>query len=468
MIFRYFYDNTLAQASYLVGCAATGEALIVDPMRDIQPYLAMAEKEGLRITHVTETHIHADFVSGIRDVAAATGATMYLSDMGDADWKYGFANDPQVILVRDGDAFMVGNIRIEVLATPGHTLEHVAFGLTDTAAADKPMGVFTGDFLFVGDVGRPDLLEEAAGFVGTKEPGARTQYQTVERFKQLPDYLQIWPAHGAGSACGKALGAIPSTTLGYEKLFNPAFQFNDEESFVKWLLADQPEPPRYFAQMKHVNKVGSPLVRDLVVPQQLDRDALDAALADGLLVVDMRSREDYVEAHIAGTLSVPMGNTMFSTYVGWFVDYKQPMYFITPDAEAVELILIALRAIGIDNVPGYFLPEVVNGDTVNLPTFTAQELAERMQANGLMVLDVRGGTEFAQGHIPSATNIPLGYLPRHLDQLPTDRLIVTNCASGYRSQVAASLLRKLGFTDVANLNEGESVWADVFAAEVAR
>lgn len=468
MIFRYFYDDTLAQASYLVGCAATGEALVVDPMRDIQPYLAMAEKEGLQITHVAETHIHADFVSGIRELAAATGATMYLSDMGDADWKYGFANDPQAVLVRDGDAFMVGNIRIEVLATPGHTLEHVAFVLTDTAAADKPMGVFTGDFLFVGDIGRPDLLEEAAGFVGTKEPGARTQYQTVQRFKQLPDYLQIWPAHGAGSACGKALGAIPSTTLGYEKLFNPAFQFNDEEAFVKWLLADQPEPPRYFAQMKYVNKVGSPLIRDLVVPQQLERDALDAALADGLLVVDMRSREDYVQAHIAGTLSVPMGNTMFSTYVGWFVDYSQPMYFIAPDAEAVEPILIALRAIGIDNVPGYFLPEVVKGDTVSLPTFTAQELDERMQANGLMVLDVRGVTEFAQGHIPGATNIPLGYLPRHLDQLPTDRLIVTNCASGYRSQVAASLLRKLGFTDVANLSEGESVWAEVFAAEVAR
>lgn len=468
MIFRYFYDDTLAQASYLVGCAATGEALIVDPMRDIQPYLAMAEKEGLQITHVTETHIHADFVSGIRDVAAATGATMYLSDMGDADWKYGFANDPQVVLVRDGDSFMVGKVRIEVLATPGHTLEHIAFVLTDTAAADKPMGVFTGDFLFVGDVGRPDLLEEAAGFVGTKELGARTQYQTVERFKQLPDYLQIWPAHGAGSACGKALGAIPSTTLGYEKLFNPAFQFNDEEAFVQWLLADQPEPPRYFAQMKYVNKVGAPLVGDLVVPQQLDRAALDAALADGLLVVDLRSREDYVHAHIAGTLSVPMGNTMFSTYVGWFVDYKQPMYFIAPDAEAVEPILIALRAIGIDDVPGYFLPEVVNGDTVNLPTFTAQELAERMQENGLMVLDVRGVTEFVKGHLPSAINIPLGYLPRHLDQLPQDRLIVTNCASGYRSHVAASLLRKLGFTDVANLSEGESVWAEVFATEVAR
>ncbi len=465
MLLRYFYDDTLAQASYLVGCAATGEALVVDPMRNIQPYLDTAAKEGLTITHVTETHIHADFVSGIRELSAATGATMYLSDMGDADWKYGFANDPKAVLVRDGDSFMVGNIRIEVVATPGHTLEHVAFLLTDTAAADKPMGVFTGDFLFVGDIGRPDLLEAAAGFVGTAEPGAHTQYHTVERFKQMPDYLQIWPAHGAGSACGKALGAIPSTTLGYEKLFNPAFQFNDEESFVKWLLADQPEPPRYFAQMKRVNKLGSPLISELVVPQHMDRAALDAALAAGTMVVDMRSREHYVAAHIPGTLSVPMSNTMFSTYVGWFVDYTKPLYFIAPDEGAVEPILIALRAIGIDNVPGYFTPEVVAGGTVALPTFTAQELAERMAENGLMVLDVRGATEFRAGHIPGAVNIPLGYLPRHLDQLPTDRLIVTNCASGYRSQVAASLLRSLGFKDVANLSDGEQAWAEVFKAE---
>ena len=230
--FEYFYDEKLAQASYLVGCVATGEALVVDPARNVTPYLREAEKEGLRITHVTETHIHADFVSGSRELAAATGATIYLSDMGDADWKYAYADDPSVILVRDGDSWKVGNIKVEVLHTPGHTPEHIAFMITDTAGADRPMGVFTGDFLFVGDVGRPDLLEEAAGYKGTKEVGARQQFQTVERFKALPDYLQIWPGHGAGSACGKALGAIPSTTLGYEKLFNPAFQFGQENAFV--------------------------------------------------------------------------------------------------------------------------------------------------------------------------------------------------------------------------------------------
>ncbi len=243
MLLKYFYDEKLAQASYLVGCAKTGEALVIDPMRNVTPYLRAAEKEGLRITHVTETHIHADFVSGSRELSATTGATIYLSDMGDDDWKYGYADDPRVMLVRDGDFFMVGNIKVDVLHTPGHTLEHIAFQITDTAAADRPIGVFTGDFLFVGDVGRPDLLEEAAGYKGTKEPGARMQYQTVQKFKTLPDYLQIWPGHGAGSACGKALGAIPSTTLGYEKLFNPAFQLADEDAFVRWLLGDSLSRP---------------------------------------------------------------------------------------------------------------------------------------------------------------------------------------------------------------------------------
>jgi len=263
MLLRYFYDDRLAQASYMVGCARSGEALIVDPMRHIQPYLAAAQKEGLRITHIVETHIHADFVSGARELAAATDARIYLSDMGPSEWKYAYADDPRVVLVRDGDHFMVGNIRIDVLHTPGHTPEHISFMVTDTAGADKPMGVFTGDFIFVGDVGRPDLLEEAAGQAGTKVPGAKQQFASVQRFKALPDYLQIWPGHGAGSACGKALGAIPSTTLGYEKLFNPAFQFTDEAAFVDWLLSGQPEAPRYFAQMKRVNKLGPALLCDL-------------------------------------------------------------------------------------------------------------------------------------------------------------------------------------------------------------
>ena len=458
MLLRYFYDERLAQASYLVGCVKTGEALVVDPERDITPYLQLAAKEGLRITHVTETHIHADFVSGSRELAAATGATIYLSDMGDANWKYQYAHEPNVVLVTEGDSWLVGNIKVDVLHTPGHTPEHISFMITDTAGANQPMGVFTGDFLFVGDVGRPDLLEAAAGLMGTAEPGARHQFQTVQRFKTLPDYLQIWPAHGAGSACGKALGAIPSTTLGYEKLFNPAFQINEEEAFVKWLLAGQPEAPRYFAQMKKVNKEGPALLKELPKPQALDRAAIDHLVTKGAFIADLRSRTDYAAANIPGTISIPERKD-FSTFVGWFIDYAKPFYFVTPSATAVDELLMALRSIGIDNVAGYALPEIVSGKTETLPEWSAQELATRLPQNGLVVIDVRNKSEYLEEHIRGARHIHLGALPKYLDQIPHNHTVITNCASGYRSQIAASLLRSRGFTNVVTLRDGKELWS---------
>jgi hydroxyacylglutathione hydrolase len=458
MLLRYFYDERLAQASYLVGCVKTGEAMVVDPERDIAPYLQMAAKEGLRITHVTETHIHADFVSGSRELAAATGATIYLSDMGDANWKYQYAHEQNVVLVNEGDSWLVGNIKVDVLHTPGHTPEHISFMITDTAGANQPMGVFTGDFLFVGDVGRPDLLEAAAGLMGTAEPGAHRQFQTVQRFKTLPDYLQIWPAHGAGSACGKALGAIPSTTLGYEKLFNPAFQIDEEEAFVKWLLAGQPEAPRYFAQMKKVNKEGPALLKELPKPQALDRAAIDHLVTKGAFVADLRGRTDYATANIPGTISIPERKD-FSTFVGWFIDYAKPFYFVTPSATAVDELLMALRSIGIDNVAGYALPEIVSGKTDKLPEWSAQELATRLPQNGLVVIDVRNKSEYLEEHIRGARHIHLGALPKYLDQIPHDHTVITNCASGYRSQIAASLLRSRGFTNVVTLRDGKDVWS---------
>jgi hydroxyacylglutathione hydrolase len=467
MLLKYFYDETLAQASYLLGCVKTGEALVIDPMRNIAPYLAVAAKEGLRITHVTETHIHADFVSGTRELAAATGAQMYLSDTGDADWKYGFPEVNEAILVRDGDSWMVGNIKVEVVATPGHTLEHIAFLITDTAGADRPIGIATGDFLFVGDIGRPDLLEEAAGFSGTKEPGARMQFQTVARFKALPDYLQVWPAHGAGSACGKALGAIPSSTLGYEKLFNPAFQIESEQEFVSWLLHGQPEPPRYFARMKHVNKVGPALLRDLPATEQLDRAALDAAIAAGALVVDLRSRDQYVAGHIAGTLSVPMTTTMWSTYVGWFVDYRKPTYLILPDGADLANVLVQLRAIGVDDVPGYLPAAAIGAGLQQLPTADLAALSAAVELGNAQIIDVRNLTEYEEVHLPGSTHIALGFLPRHLDEIERNRPVLVHCASGYRSHIAASLLRRAGFDNVTTAAVPVEQWRELAAGTPA-
>lgn len=463
MILKYFYDKKLAQASYMVGCAATGEALIVDPARDITPYLEAAEAEGLKITHVTETHIHADFVSGTRELSSQTGARMYLSDMGDEYWKYGFADD-KTVLVRDGDWWMVGNIRLDVIHTPGHTPEHITFMITDTAGANKPMGLFTGDFLFVGDIGRPDLLEEAAGIMDTRELGARQQYANIQRFKDMPDYLQVWPGHGAGSACGKALGALPSTTLGYEKLFNPAFQHEDEDSFVAWLLQGQPEAPRYFAQMKHVNKVGPELLEAVDNPPHLTADALRKLLSENALVFDLRSRADYAAAHVPGTINVPENEGGCVTYIGWFVDYDEPMYIIA-EPDKVDMIVRNNRAIGADNIAGYFTPEVITGETESLPIITAQALSDKMREDGLIVVDVRGKSEYDERHIVGARHIPLGYLPKHFDELPKDGTIVTQCASGFRSQVATSLLRKHGFKNVINLNDGVETWSKVLTTE---
>ncbi len=465
MLLKYFYDEQLAQASYLVGCAATGEALVIDPSREVEQYITAAQAHGMSITHVTETHIHADFVSGARELAALTGAALYLSDMGNADWKYTYADAAGAILVRDGDWWKVGNVKVEVLHTPGHTPEHISFMITDTAAADKPLGIFTGDFLFVGDVGRPDLLEEAAGMIGTKEIGARQQFATVQRFKYLPDYLQIFPGHGAGSACGKALGAMPSTTLGYEKLFNPAFQFEDEAAFVAWLLEGQPEAPRYFAQMKHVNKHGAPLRRELPVPQRLSRAELDALLAAGAFVADFRAEQAFRKAHIPKTVSIPATSRSFSTYVGWFVAYDKPFYFVTERDADVPALLSALRAIGVDNVQGYVTAEALHTHTVALPLIDSDQLAD--QHDAVFLLDVRGASEYAQQHIRGALNIAVGHLPRRLAEIPRDEHvpIVVYCASGYRSQIAASWLRAQGFTNVLNLPESMALWSTRIAIE---
>ena len=367
MLLRYFYDHKLAQASYFVGCQETGEAIVVDPARDIQPYIEAAESEDMRIVGTTETHIHADFVSGSRELAERVGATLYLSDCGDEEWKYGFAGQYDHNLVQDGDSFKVGNLRFEVLHTPGHTPEHISFLLTDTIAADRPMGIFTGDFVFVGDVGRPDLLEKAAGFVDTAEIGARQMFQSLQRFRQLPDYLQVWPGHGAGSACGKDLGAVPTSTVGYEKLFNWAFNVAGEENFVTKLLADQPEPPRYFAMMKRVNKEGPAVLHNLEhrgtptgppsgppsrqLSRELPFDALVSALENDLPVVDTRSPELFAQGHIPGTLNIPLESS-FTTWAGWLLDYHHPYYLIS-DRQNLSEVIRYLSSIGLDNCAGF-------------------------------------------------------------------------------------------------------------------
>ena len=467
MLLRLLYDPKLAQASYLLGCSRTGEALVVDPNRDVEQYLELAAAEGLRVTHVTETHIHADFVSGARELARRAGAQLLLSAEGGRDWQYAFAASDGATLLRDGDVFKVGNISVEVLHTPGHTPEHLAFLVTDTAATERPVGLFTGDLLFVGDVGRPDLLERAANVAGTMESSARTLHGTLRRIAALPDYLQVWPGHGAGSACGKALGAVPQTTIGYERFTNWGLAEENEESFVAMVLAGQPEPPKYFAQMKRINRNGPALLGGFARPPRLDEELLADLVARGTPVVDTRSKAEFAREHVPGTLSIPF-NKSFTTWAGWLLPYDRDVVLLVDESEPrlIDQIVRDLAMIGLDRVTGWFGAETLErwrNDGRELqatPQITVEELASRLSRGEVAVVDVRGRSEWDAGHLPGVPNIPVGYLEEHLDELPKDRPLVLQCQSGSRSAMAAALLQARGFTNVVNLDGGFGAWED--------
>ncbi|TWT31672.1 MBL fold metallo-hydrolase [Blastopirellula retiformator] len=453
MLLKYFYDTALAHASYMVGCQKSGEAIVIDPGRNVQPYLDAAKANGLKIVGAAETHIHADFVSGSRELADRVGATLYLSDEGPADWKYQYADKVDAKLLKDGDAFYVGKVKLQTLHTPGHTPEHISFVLTDQGGgASEPMGIFTGDFVFVGSIGRPDLLETAAGVVGSAEQGARQLFQSVERFRNLPDYLQVWPAHGAGSACGKGLGAIPSSTVGYEKKFNPALQYDDEQAFVDYILADQPETPFYFAVMKRVNREGPEILSDLQTVAAMDPAGL-ASIAEDRLVIDVTPSSLFSEAHVPGTINIP--TKMLSQWAGFFVNYEEPIYLIVDD-ETLPTCLTSLRSIGIDRISGYFDAAAVRDAglrTESYPSGKPAELQAAIEEKQVTLLDVRSEAEFLQGHIPGAQHQFLGRLLRNMDQLDPLQSYVVQCKSGARSSIAASLLQRSGL-DVTNMSGG--------------
>ncbi len=464
MIFKRFFDPRLAQSSYLLGCSSTREALIVDPNRDIHRYLEAAGQDGLRVAHVTETHIHADFVSGSRELAQRANARLYLSAAGGPDWQYRYAAEARATAMNDGDSITLGRIEVRALHLPGHTPEHLVFLVTDTEVAGEPMGAFTGDFLFVGDVGRPDLLERAVGSRGTMETSARQLYHSLQRFSKFSDYLQIWPGHGAGSACGKSLSAVPQSTLGYEKRFNWAFGVQNENDFVRAVLAGQPEPPRYFAQMKRINLEGPPLLGQLPIPTRLAADSLTSVLRSGSTVVDTRNPDEYGRGSIPGTINIP-NTRAFPTWAGSLLPYDRELYLIVPepsDRTAEELVR-SLAGIGMDRVAGYFGSEVVGhwrksgGQLQTIPVVTVEQLSTPSK-NGVALLDVRGAGEWGAGHIPGALHLPVAELLGRLDEIPRGRALIVHCQSGARAAIAASLLRAQGFEDVRLFRGGFAEW----------
>ncbi|WP_214815586.1 rhodanese-like domain-containing protein [Exiguobacterium sp. s59] len=463
MLLRYFYDEKLAQASYMVGCQMTGEAIVIDPARNIEPYLQEAKKEGMNIVATAETHIHADFVSGSLELAKRTGSKAYLSDEGDASWKYAFAKDIDAQLVKEGDTFKIGNVTLEVMHTPGHTPEHISFLLYDRNQT-QPMGIFTGDFVFVGDIGRPDLLEEAAGVKGTTAIGAEQMFDSLKKFMALPDFVQVWPGHGAGSACGKALGAIPTSTVGYEKATNWALQMTDKDAFIKELTTDQPEPPNYFAMMKKVNKEGIQVTTDIARPEVVGSDRLDT-LVEETQVVDTRKGEDFANGHVPGTINIPYNNK-FVSWAGWLVNFDKDITVIA-SAENVDQVQTDLQSIGLDRLR-FIVPVEELDPSLATETYTdvtAEEAIEAAEKGDVFVLDVRNATEWNASHYEKAERILLGKLTRDHEGLPKDQTIAVHCASGVRSRMAASVLQSLGYKDIHNILGGYGAMKTVLNAQ---
>lgn len=463
MFFQHVYDKSLAQSSYLIGCQKKGEAIVIDAQRDIDVYLNIAKQNNLRITHLAETHIHADFLCGSRELATVTGATMYLSDEGGEDWQYQFPHRG----LKDGDVIRVGNLTLYVIHTPGHTPESISFLLTDHPATDQPVMIFTGDFVFVGDIGRPDLLEKAAGFAGTKEAGAKQMFQSLKKFAGLPEYVQVWSAHGAGSACGKALGAVPSSTVGYEKIRNWAFQYGgDEKGFIDNLLANQPEPPKYFAMMKHLNKVDRQLLIEVPKHPKLGLEQFKAAYEKGIKVIDTRNKVDFAKGFIPGSLNI-QGNNSFATWCGWLLNYQE-QFILVAEADQMEDLTRKLMRIGLDNIYGYI--SAVSDMDIEPQVATVISLDEFKTYIGqgnVQVIDVRGASEYKTGHIEGAINLFVGTLADNLDKISKDEQVVIHCEAGDRSAVAYSILAKNGFKNIKNFSGGMKAWVQAEGKTVA-
>ncbi|MCG8470123.1 MAG: MBL fold metallo-hydrolase [Gemmatimonadetes bacterium] len=466
MFFRQITDPSLSQYAYLIGCQQTGEAVVVDPERDVDRYLDIAASEGLEIVAATETHIHADFLSGCRELAAR-GARVYLSAAGPPDWQYAWGSGYDCVALHDGDGFDIGNIHFTALHTPGHTPEHLSFLVTDRGGgATEPMGLLSGDFVFVGALGRPDLLESAAEVAGAMEPSARDLYASVRRFLDLPEFLQIWPGHGAGSACGKALGAVPDTTVGYELRFSPAIEAarGGEDAFVDYILEGQSEPPMYFARMKRDNQNGPRLRGERRPPARRTGAVIVDALAAGEVVIDTRpDRSSFMASHLPGSLYAPLTKS-FSTAVGSVLVEDETPITLVIEATDLDRAQRELLRVGFDRVEGFIEPAELerflaeSGPGASIPEIDFHDATDALRAGPARVLDVRYATEYAAGHVPEAINASYTRLPDHLDRLPRDVPLLVHCLSGARAAVAASYLRREGF-DVRYINDAFASYA---------
>ncbi len=457
MYFKFVYDKSLSQASFVIGCQKEGITAVIDPKRDVDTYLKIAQENKLKITHILETHIHADFLCGSRELAKLTGADLYLSDEGGEKWQYQFPH----IGMKNGSQIRLGNVSIKALHTPGHTPEHLSYIVTDEAATDEPVMIFTGDFIFVGDVGRPDLLDKLTGDKESSSTGAKQQFSSLQKLFKLKDYIQIWPGHGAGSSCGKAIGAVPMSTLGYEKIRNWAMQFgNDEEGFAKELLENQPEPPRYYTMMKKLNKEDRKLLTEVPKAKYLSETEYKKSKKSGYQLVDARKWDNYAKGHLKNSWNIT-NDDGFSTEMGWFMSYDKPFVVVANKRETEEIVRKLMR-IGMDNLHGFITPAQFKkwekSKLASANVADKKELKKIMGNRDVQLIDVRSESEYKEGRIGNAKHVFYGTIDENLNAIPKDKQAIVYCQTGGRAAVAYSVLESKGLKNIAIYPGGWSDW----------
>jgi hydroxyacylglutathione hydrolase len=452
MYFKQFYLACLAHASYLIG--SDGEAAVVDPQRDVDEYLAEASANGLQIKYVIETHLHADFVSGHQEIAARTGAQIIFG----AKAGVAFAHRA----VRDSEEITMGNVVLRFIETPGHTPEGICVLLTDTENSNQPPKLLTGDTLFIGDVGRPDL---AGGKGYTPQMMAEMMYDSLHgKLLKLPDEVEVYPAHGAGSMCGRNMSKETSSTIGEQRKFNYALKPMSKEEFVTMMTADLPEAPVYFPKDAEINRSGARGLSELQPPRPLTPHQVRELRDEGHVILDVRTAADFGAAHVPGSMNIGLGG-QFAMWAGSLVPLNASIVVIADTGAQVDETVVRLARVGIENVKGYLEGGVESWRDAGFPVDTIEQvtvaqLKEQMTNSDLQILDVRRPAEYVGGHVPRALNAPLASLENSLGPLPLkkDKLTAVICAGGYRSSAAASLLQRQGFSNLLNVSGGTGAW----------
>jgi glyoxylase-like metal-dependent hydrolase (beta-lactamase superfamily II)/rhodanese-related sulfurtransferase len=455
MFTKQFFVEGLGCASYIVGCEAKGIAAVIDPDRKVQKYLDVAQSRGLTITHIIETHLHADHVSGNTDLAARTGADIYVHEASGAEYKH--------IPLKHDDVIELGNIRLRVLHTPGHTPESITLLVSDTTRAEEPWLALTGDTLFVGDMGRPDLV----GVEAARGLASDMHKSLFEKILPLNDSLLIYPGHGAGSLCGKSIGAMRSTTLGFERRYNSALAPRERDEFVEFAVNGLPEQPGNHKRIKAMNRKGPKPLGNVEHQPLSIREAIPH-FQRGTGLLDTRSKDAFIQAHIPGSVHLE-ADSQLSNRIGFVFPPDVPVILLLSDPSEYEQVVYSLARVGYDNVVGYLsegldlwekmgLP-IAAGDIQDVePTELHQILQNCTNGDCPVVVDVREAWEYRQGHVPGAVLIPLGQLSARVNELDPEKPVAVICASGNRSQSAAALLGQKGFKTVYNVSGGTSAW----------